>query len=101
MEITEKIINMKRDPDNGGVFEVLYEISGTKQDLGSRRVKVVELTVDTEASNFIPFEDLTEEIVLGWARSKLGSDGIAEITAKMEAEIDQRLNPSFLSGNPW
>lgn len=101
METTERIIDMKRDPDNGGVFEVLYEISGTKQGLGSRRVKVLQFTVDTGASDFIPFEDLTEEIVLGWARSQLGSDGIAEITTAMEAEINQRLNPSFLSGKPW
>ena len=47
--------------------------------------------------DFIPYEDLTEEVVKGWVMDKIGAD----IEAKLKAKIGAQKNPTSASGLPW
>jgi len=47
--------------------------------------------------DFIPYEDLTEEIVKGWVTDKIGAD----IQAGLEAQIEAQKNPTSAKGLPW
>lgn len=47
--------------------------------------------------DFIPYEDLTEEIVKGWVLDKLGAD----IEQRLVAKIDAQKNPTSATGLPW
>ena len=44
-------------------------------------------------SPFIPYEDLTEEIVIGWIQTDLGVDGVDNIYACIQGQIDSQINP--------
>ena len=47
--------------------------------------------------DFIPYEDLTEEVVKGWVIDKIGAD----IEAGLEAQIEAQKNPTSAKGLPW
>jgi hypothetical protein len=49
---------------------------------------------------FIPYEDLTESIVLGWVKTYLGDEKISEIEAGIEARYLNKKDP-VVSGAPW
>jgi len=48
--------------------------------------------------NFIPFADLTPEIVIGWVKDSLGQATVEEALA---AQIEALKNPVQQSGLPW
>jgi len=62
-------------------------------------------TFSTESmSTFIPYEDLTEEIVVGWIQTSLGEDGVNNIYACIQGQIDSQINPPVVPQNtplPW
>jgi hypothetical protein len=105
METTQKIIEMKRTPQDGGVFEVVWMIEGTKSEEHTRRIEVCEFEVNSKSKKFVPFEELTEEIVLNWVQTQLTEQKISELITEMESEIDEKIyaqqNPEFLQGTPW
>ena len=47
--------------------------------------------------DFIPYEELTEEVVKGWVLDKIGAD----IEQGLVAQIDAQKNPTSAKGLPW
>ena len=101
---TWKVLDMKHNPNDGGVLEVKWELRATA-DTGETAVEGGELKIDSydaSSPNFIPFANLTEETVLGWVWDDLG-DKKAEIesdrTAKVDAQIAKKANEA--TGLPW
>ena len=99
-----KVLNMEHKTADGFVIEVTstYE----KED-GPGYASEIFLNEFEEVAGpeFIPYEDLTEEIVISWVKEALGADKVAEvelavnqlaITKKQEIE-----NPTVESGTPW
>jgi len=52
-------------------------------------------TRDENSPAFIPFEDLTEEVVVGWLELNEG------LEANLQAQIDEQKTPTTVSGVPW
>jgi len=44
-------------------------------------------------AEFIPYADLTNEIVVGWIQDELGEDGVANLEACVQGQIDSLINP--------
>jgi hypothetical protein len=105
MTTTWKIAQLKRKPTTGLVFEVTYIMNFKLQNETDRKVGMIEFVGDVNDPNFIPFEDLTEEIVLGWVTTTLGEEEISatetEFEARLQERIDKKTNPEFLTGTPW
>jgi hypothetical protein len=55
---------------------------------------------DPSEPGFIPYDNLTQEIVLGWVYASLG-DQKAEIEATLTAKVEKQLNPTTAQGVPW
>jgi hypothetical protein len=43
--------------------------------------------------SFIPYEDLTNTIVIGWIQALLGVDGVANYEDSIQGQIDSQINP--------
>ena len=56
---------------------------------------------DPSDPNFIPFDDLTEEVVLGWVQDKMGEEQVAALQANLNNQMDVLKNPTSASGVPW
>jgi hypothetical protein len=55
-------------------------------------------------SPFVPYEDLTEAIVIGWIQDELGPDGVSNLEACIQGQIDSQINPPTVPQNtplPW
>jgi|TARA_R110000764_G_scaffold6253_1_gene23674 hypothetical protein len=99
-----KIINMEHNTSDGFVIEVTsaYE----KQD-GAGYASDVFLNnfEDIVGPDFIPYEDLTENLVIGWVKDALGPEAVAKtelevdtLAATKKEEIE---NPQVEGGLPW
>lgn len=54
----------------------------------------------TEGS-FVPFDQLTQEMVTGWLKDRWGAEGLAAKEAALDAQLAVLANPPVLSGLPW
>jgi hypothetical protein len=55
-------------------------------------------------SPFVPYEDLTNEIVIGWIQDELGPDGVSNLEACIQGQINSQINPPVTPQNtplPW
>jgi len=76
------------------VYRVIYNFLGidvpsdpTQPAPGLAIEDTVNLTLDNIGTNFVPYADLTNDIVTGWVKNALGAEKIAE----MEKSIVDRL----------
>ena len=52
--------------------------------------------------DLIPFDELTQEEVIGWVIEKLGgTDKKAEVEAALQARLDEVMSPTKINGVPW
>jgi len=114
---TWKVNNMVHNTDNGGVITVYWECVA-QADTGESAVEGGESAVeggklrlepDSSSPDYVAYEDLTEEIVLGWVYNSLkeGEETAEEAKARIEAnrtgkvqgQIDRKASQA--SGTPW
>lgn len=59
-------------------------------------------TFDPNESTFIPFDELTKEIITEWVTSAMGEDRIAQMSASLEAQIADQITPKIVNlPAPW
>lgn len=76
MEITHtwKVRKLVQKNDESGlVIQVFYKVYSTDGQYSYASAANIELETEN-LSNFVPYENLTEEMVLQWVRDKLGPD---------------------------
>jgi len=101
--VTWSVLDMKRDAATGGVKEVRWQCLA-QADTGESAVEAGKLLLepDADAEDFIAFEDLTEEVVLGWVKGQEGFDAgdIEENRrGKVQGQIDRAAADA--TGMPW
>jgi hypothetical protein len=98
-----KVLNMTHKTNDGFVIETISAYEKTDGAGYSRRVFKTEFTEST--TDFIPYEDLTEELVVGWVKDSLGSELVSETEALVDAEceaIKEAIEkPITQEGKPW
>ena len=105
MTTTWKIYNLEHETSNGLVIKVTYGYVVENEGFLNRKVGLIELTGDPSAPDFVPYEDLTEEIVLNWVKSELGTEAVTEIETSIQnsvqAAIDAAASKTTQEGLPW
>ena len=85
-------MSVLQTPDPDYVVIAQWTCAGTDgtntADIGG----VSTFTSDQEGT-FIPYADLTEVIVLGWISTDLGEDGVSNIEATVEGQINSIVTP--------
>ena len=64
----------------------------------------VQLVVEQSDPNFIPYANLTETIVLGWAQAVLTPQGVSNLEANVDGQINSIVNPPVTPSQqplPW
>tara|TARA_R100000734_G_C3241758_1_gene46192 strand:+ start:111 stop:578 length:468 start_codon:yes stop_codon:yes gene_type:complete len=73
-------------------------------DIKTPAVKAVEAKDPWASVDFVEYDKLTEDIVVGWIKSILGDDKVKEIEDNVAAQIDAQENPPAATegnGVPW
>ena len=92
-----------QQPDPNYVVNVIWTLTGVD---GEYTASIQGNTVfdSQQADPFIPYQDLTQDIVIGWVQNNLGPDGIANYEANVQGQINSMINPPMSPQNtplPW
>ena len=60
-----------------------------------------ELELELQIQQFIPYADLTEEIVLGWIQDVVVGSYEEHVNEQIQKQIDEMANPITDPGLPW
>ena len=86
---TWAIANLERETSDGFVFTGHYTVSAADEAYSAGAYGSIGFE---RPDSLIPFDDLTEDMVVGWVKEKLGDEKVTEIEAAL---------PSKVSGMPW
>jgi len=99
--LTWSVQNMTRVLDDGFVINVAWACTASADGVGGAfHGGTTTYENNPGQPGFIPYDQLTEEIVLGWVYDALG-DQKAEIEANLTAKVEKQLNPVTANGMPW
>jgi hypothetical protein len=69
-----------------------YNVVGVDGEFSASLSNIAQFSTEN-VETFIPYEDLTNEIVVSWVQSELGVDGVANLEACIQGQIDSQINP--------
>ena len=97
-----KIYDLKRVIADGIVTKITYACESSEDNSSTRKIGDIELTGSIDDDGFIAFEDLTEEIVLGWITSSIDTSIFeTENSSSIAQQVIQRAAITTKSGTPW
>ena len=104
---TWKVANLERNVADGKVYTVHYTVNALSDQVDPNSESggffsagsYGSLGFDGEVMT--PFEQLTEEVVIGWVKEQFGAEKVAEIEAALQAQIDEKAAPTKAAGVPW
>lgn len=103
---TWTIANLERNVADGGVTVAHWRVTesetvGTGDDAVTYTASsygTVGFTPDADADDFVAYDDLTEEVVLGWVWESVNQE---DTEAALTANIEGQKNPVSADGMPW
>ena len=99
MTTTWVISQLERTLDTGGVVVCHWRATATDGDFSASSYGTAGFTPDPSASDYVPYDSITEEVALDWCfDSGVDKDAIEESLA---AKIELDKNPTQASGVPW
>ena len=78
------------------VYNVHWIAKGTKEDYSVTSIGTQVVPLDPKA-DFIPFEDLTNEIVVEWTKEAMGEEQVKAIEDGIASQIAELENPTSVT----
>ena len=75
------------------VVMAAYLVIGTDGTYSAELSNIAQFEVKTDQPDYIPYADLTESKVLEWIYASLGEDGMNNLAACIQGQIDSQANP--------
>ena len=104
---TWKVANLERNLADGRVGTVHYTVNALSDTVdpnsesGGFYSAGAYGSVGLDGEVTTPFEQLTEEVVIGWVKEQFGAEKVAEIEAALQNQIDLKITPVSAAGVPW
>ena len=89
-------------PANGDYTDVVYNVhwivTGEDEDANVSATNIGTQVLDTsDITDFIPFNELTNEEVVAWVKSAIGEEMVSELENNIEKEISEKKNPTSIT----
>ena len=93
------ISTLERELSDGGVIVAHWRATDVDGDYSASSYGTCGFTYDASSPDFTPYDQLTQDQVLGWC----WNDGVDKdaIEASLAAKIEADKNPTQGSGVPW
>ena len=95
---TWTIANLERNLADGGVTVAHWRVTEVDGDFSASSYGTVGFTPDANANDFVAYDSLTEEVVMGWVHAEVDQDATE---AALTANIEGQKNPVSADGMPW
>ena len=92
-----------QQPDPNYVVNAFYTVTGTDGTYTGSVQKDAQFS-STQTTPFVPYEQLTNDIVIGWIKAQLGEGGVENTEACVQGVIDYKKNPPVaaeVTPLPW
>ena len=89
-------VHPQEEGETDVVYNVHWIVIGVDGDYSATNIgtQVVPLN---EGGTFIPFEDLTNDVVVEWTRQAMGEEQVTQIEAGIASEIEGKINPTSVT----
>jgi hypothetical protein len=101
MAINFIINKLERTLPDGGVYTIHWSAYKIVNNVRAGSYGSIGITPDPQSPDFIPYENITEENVIGWLNTALGEEKLAQMEEAYDAQIAERSNPTKAEGLPW
>ena len=81
-----------------GVVVAHYRIDAVDGEESVGAYGTMNFVPKPDDPNYTPFEQLTEETVLGWVKAELNT---AEVEQALANKLNEKLNPTVVTDLPW
>ena len=95
---TWEVNTLQRELADGYVNKVIYRVNGTDGTYSTRATGEVDLE---KPDTLIPYKDLTHDTVIGWVKTKLGTESVTQIEKAIDDNITLQKTPVHGVGTPW
>ncbi len=99
---TWTIENLERNVADGGVTVAHWRVTESEtvgeDTYTASSYSTCSFTPDASAEDFIAYDDLTEEVVMGWVHAEVDKDATE---AALTANIAEQKTPTSADGIPW
>lgn len=103
---TWNIVQLETYPSLDGKVDALctvhWRLAGQEGDVLVELAGATGLNQTSTEEDFIPYEDLTKEMVVQWVKDTLGESAVDDIEAAIAGEIQHRTAPKVVPREvPW
>ena len=91
------IVNLERTQEDDAVTIVHWTATKVDGELEAKSYGTKSFTPDPESEGFTAFEDLTEELIVGW----FSDEEVAQIESVLDADLEAQKAPQVVTGLPW
>lgn len=95
---TWKISQLEREVADGYVYTAHYVIDASDASYSTGAYGSIGL--ERPENELIPFDSLSEELVVSWVKEKLTPEKVTEIEAALQAQLDEKHAPTKIAGLP-
>jgi hypothetical protein len=91
------------DGEQNYVVIANYEVTGVDGTYSAFLSNIARFST-ASVTPFIPYADLTEDTVIDWIQQDLGPDGVSNLEACIQGQINSQINPPTVPVNtplPW
>jgi len=89
-------VHPQEEGETNVVYNVHWIVTGTEEDYSATSIGTQIVSVDPE-TEFIPFEDLTNEIVVEWVKEAMGEEQVQAIEDGIASQIAELENPTSVT----
>lgn len=93
----------EQDNEADVVYNVHWIVTGVSDEVDSKgnpysATNIGTQTLDTsQITNFIPFDQLTNDEVVAWTKGAMGDEQVASIEASIQSQIDSLITPTSVT----
>lgn len=95
---TWSITDIEYRTEDGYIVRPFWQLAGTQ---GPHTAYVNGSLSFDDGNPFVPFESVTEEIVIDWVLNAIGTIEVENIKIALAQKLEQLNNPIFSFGRPW
>jgi hypothetical protein len=96
-------VHPQENEESNVVYNAHWIVKGISEELDSEGNPYTVSNIGTQAvpfdadGTFIPFEDLTNEIVTEWVKESMGKETVSELEISIDAQINSLINPTSVT----
>jgi hypothetical protein len=90
---------VSQDGHTNVVNTVHWRVSKTDGDHSGSSYGTVGL--EAPSGTFVEWDDITEDMAVGWAKAAMGDEQVATVEASIDAQIAEKVTPTSGTGVSW